>query len=178
MFSLPPPSYNYYFFILSPYSFVHSFFFPYFSVSSYPQHVPVLYLIPPPLFYYDFTAFPLSFPELCDHCVWSYRNGVRHESWAWAVTLSLFPCCLKNKILNLFGIFLLVFFKNCFTFFINLAVTEMIKAAFLTLQLFFLQVAVVKVKNTDKVFAMKILNKWEMLKRAEVSITNQLFMLL
>lgn len=28
----------------------------------------------------------------------------------------------------------------------------------------------VKVKNTDKVFAMKILNKWEMLKRAEVSI--------
>lgn len=34
-----------------------------------------------------------------------------------------------------------------------------------------MQVAVVKVKNTDKVFAMKILNKWEMLKRAEVSIT-------
>ncbi len=33
----------------------------------------------------------------------------------------------------------------------------------------FLQVAVVKVKNADKVFAMKILNKWEMLKRAEVS---------
>lgn len=30
------------------------------------------------------------------------------------------------------------------------------------------QVAVVKVRNTDKVFAMKILNKWEMLKRAEV----------
>ncbi|CAJ0965895.1 unnamed protein product [Ranitomeya imitator] len=28
-------------------------------------------------------------------------------------------------------------------------------------------VAVVKLKNTDKVFAMKILNKWEMLKRAE-----------
>jgi serine/threonine-protein kinase MRCK len=28
---------------------------------------------------------------------------------------------------------------------------------------------VVKVKNADKVFAMKILNKWEMLKRAEVS---------
>ena len=27
----------------------------------------------------------------------------------------------------------------------------------------------VKVKNADKVFAMKILNKWEMLKRAEVS---------
>jgi serine/threonine-protein kinase MRCK len=27
---------------------------------------------------------------------------------------------------------------------------------------------VVKVKNADKVFAMKILNKWEMLKRAEV----------
>lgn len=35
--------------------------------------------------------------------------------------------------------------------------------------LYFSQVAVVKVKNTDKVFAMKILNKWEMLKRAEVS---------
>ncbi len=31
-----------------------------------------------------------------------------------------------------------------------------------------LQVAVVKVKSSDKVFAMKILNKWEMLKRAEV----------
>ncbi|KAK7815291.1 hypothetical protein U0070_019135, partial [Myodes glareolus] len=29
-----------------------------------------------------------------------------------------------------------------------------------------LQVAVVKLKNADKVFAMKILNKWEMLKRA------------
>lgn len=38
------------------------------------------------------------------------------------------------------------------------------------LSVVFLQVAVVKVKNTDKVFAMKILNKWEMLKRAEVSI--------
>lgn len=34
-----------------------------------------------------------------------------------------------------------------------------------------MQVAVVKVRNTDKVFAMKILNKWEMLKRAEVSIS-------
>ncbi|KAG2468037.1 MRCKA kinase, partial [Polypterus senegalus] len=32
-----------------------------------------------------------------------------------------------------------------------------------------LEVAVVKVKNTDKVFAMKILNKWEMLKRAETA---------
>uniref|UniRef100_A0A671PKG9 Serine/threonine-protein kinase MRCK alpha n=1 Tax=Sinocyclocheilus anshuiensis TaxID=1608454 RepID=A0A671PKG9_9TELE len=31
------------------------------------------------------------------------------------------------------------------------------------------EVAVVKVKNTDKVFAMKILNKWEMLKRAETA---------
>lgn len=40
------------------------------------------------------------------------------------------------------------------------------------------QVAVVKVKNTDKVFAMKILNKWEMLKRAEVSITHWLSKLL
>ena len=30
----------------------------------------------------------------------------------------------------------------------------------------------VKVKNADKVFAMKILNKWEMLKRAEVSNNN------
>lgn len=36
----------------------------------------------------------------------------------------------------------------------------------------FSQVAVVKVRNTDKVFAMKILNKWEMLKRAEVSVTH------
>lgn len=34
------------------------------------------------------------------------------------------------------------------------------------------QVAVVKVKNADKVFAMKILNKWEMLKRAEVHVTR------
>ncbi|XP_063581056.1 serine/threonine-protein kinase MRCK alpha isoform X12 [Pongo abelii] len=32
-----------------------------------------------------------------------------------------------------------------------------------------LQVAVVKLKNADKVFAMKILNKWEMLKRAETA---------
>ncbi|MGH0136964.1 UNVERIFIED_CONTAM: hypothetical protein FKN15_071067 [Acipenser sinensis] len=31
------------------------------------------------------------------------------------------------------------------------------------------QVAVVKVKNAEKVFAMKILNKWEMLKRAETA---------
>lgn len=30
------------------------------------------------------------------------------------------------------------------------------------------QVAVVKLKNSDDVFAMKLLNKWEMLKRAEV----------
>lgn len=39
---------------------------------------------------------------------------------------------------------------------------------FFTLLLSSVQVAVVKVRNTDKVFAMKILNKWEMLKRAEV----------
>ncbi|KAI6072100.1 Serine/threonine-protein kinase MRCK alpha isoform X3 [Aix galericulata] len=32
-----------------------------------------------------------------------------------------------------------------------------------------LKVAVVKLKNADKVFAMKILNKWEMLKRAETA---------
>jgi len=31
------------------------------------------------------------------------------------------------------------------------------------------QVAVVKLKDTDAVYAMKILNKWEMLKRAEAS---------
>ncbi|GCC19261.1 hypothetical protein chiPu_0021796 [Chiloscyllium punctatum] len=31
------------------------------------------------------------------------------------------------------------------------------------------EVAVVKLKNSEKVFAMKILHKWEMLKRAEVS---------
>lgn len=30
------------------------------------------------------------------------------------------------------------------------------------------QVAVVKMKHTEQVYAMKILNKWEMLKRAEV----------
>lgn len=32
------------------------------------------------------------------------------------------------------------------------------------------QVAVVKMKNTERIYAMKILNKWEMLKRAEVSV--------
>ena len=30
-------------------------------------------------------------------------------------------------------------------------------------------VAVVKLKNTDRVFAMKTLNKWEMLKRADTA---------
>lgn len=34
-----------------------------------------------------------------------------------------------------------------------------------------LQVAVVKMKCTERIYAMKILNKWEMLKRAEVSNT-------
>ena len=40
----------------------------------------------------------------------------------------------------------------------------------------FFQVAVVKLKDTGQVFAMKILNKWEMLKRAEVraSFTNMI----
>lgn len=37
-----------------------------------------------------------------------------------------------------------------------------------------LQVAVVKLKSTDRVYAMKILNKWEMLKRAEVSMQEKL----
>jgi len=37
-------------------------------------------------------------------------------------------------------------------------------------QLFALQVAVVKMKSTENVYAMKILNKWEMLKRAEVRL--------
>lgn len=32
------------------------------------------------------------------------------------------------------------------------------------------QVAVVKMKSTERIYAMKILNKWEMLKRAEVSV--------
>ena len=31
------------------------------------------------------------------------------------------------------------------------------------------EVCVVKMKNTDKVYALKILNKWEMLKRAETA---------
>uniref|UniRef100_A0A8C8SXQ5 Serine/threonine-protein kinase MRCK alpha n=1 Tax=Pelusios castaneus TaxID=367368 RepID=A0A8C8SXQ5_9SAUR len=35
--------------------------------------------------------------------------------------------------------------------------------------IYLFQVAVVKLKNADKVFAMKILNKWEMLKRAETA---------
>lgn len=34
------------------------------------------------------------------------------------------------------------------------------------------QVAVVKMKHTEQVYAMKILNKWEMLKRAEVSVSH------
>ena len=34
--------------------------------------------------------------------------------------------------------------------------------------LFYFQVAVVKEKSSENVYAMKILNKWEMLKRAEV----------
>lgn len=36
------------------------------------------------------------------------------------------------------------------------------------------QVAVVKMKHTERVYAMKILNKWEMLKRAEVSLQPRL----
>lgn len=35
-----------------------------------------------------------------------------------------------------------------------------------------------KLKNADKVFAMKILNKWEMLKRAEVRFIKYIFMAL
>ncbi|XP_028343192.1 serine/threonine-protein kinase MRCK beta-like [Physeter macrocephalus] len=31
------------------------------------------------------------------------------------------------------------------------------------------EVAVVKMKNTERIYAMKILNKWEMLKRAETA---------
>ena len=34
----------------------------------------------------------------------------------------------------------------------------------------YFQVAVVKMRDTEKVYAMKILNKWEMLKRAEVIV--------
>ena len=34
------------------------------------------------------------------------------------------------------------------------------------------QVAVVKLKNTEEVYAMKILHKWEMLQRAEVNVFN------
>lgn len=37
---------------------------------------------------------------------------------------------------------------------------------------FVFQVAVVKMKNTERIYAMKILNKWEMLKRAEVSVSE------
>lgn len=37
--------------------------------------------------------------------------------------------------------------------------------------IFIFQVAVVKMKCTERIYAMKILNKWEMLKRAEVSNT-------
>lgn len=33
---------------------------------------------------------------------------------------------------------------------------------------FLFQVSLVKLKSADRVFAMKTLNKWEMLKRAEV----------
>lgn len=37
------------------------------------------------------------------------------------------------------------------------------------------EVCVVKMKKTDKVFAMKILNKWEMLKRAETACFQVLY---
>lgn len=43
----------------------------------------------------------------------------------------------------------------------------------INIKFYVLQVAVVKLKNTDKVFAMKILNKWEMLKRAEVRLESR-----
>jgi serine/threonine-protein kinase MRCK len=37
------------------------------------------------------------------------------------------------------------------------------------------EVCVVKMKQTDKVYAMKILNKWEMLKRAETACFQVLY---
>ena len=40
----------------------------------------------------------------------------------------------------------------------------------MTVPFLYFQVAVVKLKSTDRVYAMKILNKWEMLKRAEVNL--------
>jgi len=43
--------------------------------------------------------------------------------------------------------------------------------------LLFLQVAVVKLRNTDEVYAMKILNKWEMLMRAEVCLSGRFIIL-
>lgn len=38
------------------------------------------------------------------------------------------------------------------------------------------QVTVVRLKSTDRIFAMKTLNKWEMLKRAEVCFSFELFL--
>lgn len=38
------------------------------------------------------------------------------------------------------------------------------------------QVAVVKMKSTERIYAMKILNKWEMLKRAEVNMEYKINM--
>lgn len=50
-------------------------------------------------------------------------------------------------------------FKYC------ISVTELL----LNKDILLFQVAVVKMKCTERIYAMKILNKWEMLKRAEVS---------
>lgn len=43
---------------------------------------------------------------------------------------------------------------------------------FLWVCLCYFQVTVVRLKSTDRIYAMKTLNKWEMLKRAEVSTTR------
>ena len=71
-----------------------------------------------------------------------------------------FSCCIRVCVFNYIDWF------SCLT---QTDLKHFVNASSL---LSFLQVAVVKVRNTDKVFAMKILNKWEMLKRAEVSISD------
>lgn len=111
-------------------------------------------------------------------------NMITHElslcrSWVY------FSTCFRDKILNRPGYFPTYWyvFWTCVTFFVwlcchtndwNIFFSFFSPFSTLPTLLSFLQVAVVKVRNTDKVFAMKILNKWEMLKRAEVSITHRL----
>lgn len=59
----------------------------------------------------------------------------------------------------------LCFFVNIKLFVYCISLTMLL----LNKDILLFQVAVVKMKCTERIYAMKILNKWEMLKRAEVS---------